>query len=64
MMCIARKANSSNPFIIYDLFDQLQEIYQNNPDIDANKVFNCDESGFPVDPNRSKVFGPKNKKVA
>ena len=28
MICVARKSNTSNPFIIYDFFDKLEEILQ------------------------------------
>ena len=61
MMCLARKANAGNPFIIYDMYDQLEAIKRRFPDLKPEGVFNCDESGFPVDPSRCRVVGPKGK---
>ena len=60
MICVARKSNTTNPFIIYSFFEKLQEILQENPEITAEKIWNCDESGFPTDPAKCKViFNPR-----
>ena len=60
MICIARKSNTSNPFIIYDFFDKLEEILQENLEITVEKIWNFDESGFPTDPAKCKViFNPQ-----
>ena len=59
MICVARKSNTSNPFIIYNFFDKLEEILQENLEITAEKIWNCDESGFQTDPAKCKVvFNP------
>ena len=34
-------------------------MFAENPDLDASKVWNCDESGFPTDPSKRKVIAPK-----
>ena len=34
-------------------------MFAENPDLDASKVSNCDESGFPTDPSKGKVIVPK-----
>ena len=60
MICIARKSNTSNPFIIYDFFGKLEEILQENLEITVEKIWNFDESGFPTDPAKCKViFNPR-----
>ena len=56
MISTAQKANTSNPFIIYDFFDQLEKVFQEYPELDENKIYNCDESGFPTDQTRGHVF--------
>ena len=61
MICISRKSNTANPFVIYDFYDKLQFILDSNPDITAENIWNCDESGFPTDPAKSKVVGPTNQ---
>ena len=61
MICISRKSNTTNPFVIYDFYDKLQFILDSNPDITAENIWNCDESGFPTDPVKSKVVGPTNQ---
>ena len=44
MICRCEK-----PFI-YDLLDQLKDIYEKYPDLETTKVLNKDETGFLVDP--------------
>ena len=52
MILTARTANTSNPFIIYDFFDQLENVFQEYPELDENKIYNCNESGFPTNPKK------------
>ena len=59
----ARKANTSNPFIIYDFSDQLEKVFQKYPELDENKICNCNESGFPTDQIRGRVFSVKGEPV-
>ena len=61
MICISRKSNTANPFVIFDFYDKLEQILSSNPDIKADNIWNCDESGFPTDPAKSKVVGPTNQ---
>ena len=56
MICVARKSNTSNPFILYNFFDKLEEILKENPQITAEKIWNCDASRFPTDPAKCKVI--------
>ena len=44
----AWKANPSNTFIRYDFFDQLEKVFQEYSVPDEDKIYNCDESGFPT----------------
>ena len=55
MICVDRKSNTSNPFIIYDFFDKLEEVLQENVEIAAEKIWNYDKSGFRTDPANCKV---------
>ena len=55
MISTARRANTSNPFIMYDFFDQLEKVFQEHPELDENKIYNCDESGFSTDQTRGRV---------
>ena len=59
MISTAPKANSSNPFIIYDFFDQVEKVFQEYPELDENKIYNCDESEFPTDQTRGSVVSVK-----
>ena len=61
MICISRKSNTANPFVIYDFYDKLATIFDANPDLNPENIWNCDESGFPTDPGKSKVIAPCNK---
>ena len=58
MISASRKANTANPFIIYDFFEQLEKIFEEHPELDETKIYNCDESGFPTDQTRGNVIGP------
>ena len=59
MISSARKSNLSNPFIIYDYYNLLEKIFQDNPDLDADRIYNCDESGFPTDQTNGKCITVK-----
>ena len=61
MICISRKSNTANLFVIYDFHDKLATIFDANPDLNPENIWNCDESGFPTDPGKSKVIAPRNK---
>ena len=58
MICAARKSITSNPFIINDFYDTIERIIIENG-LGPNQIWNCDESGFPTDPQRCKVVGVK-----
>ena len=58
MISSARKSATANPFIINDFFDLLEETVQ-RLNLPASAIWNCDESGFPTDPQRSKVVSVK-----
>ena len=62
MISTARKSNTANPFIIFDIFEQLATIFKENPDLDASRICNCDESGFPTDQTRGKVIAGKGQR--
>ncbi|XP_057301212.1 uncharacterized protein LOC130635762 [Hydractinia symbiolongicarpus] len=55
MISTARKSNTSNPFIIYDFYDQLEKIFEQYPTLNASRIWNCYESGFPTDPSKGRV---------
>ena len=61
MICISRKSNMANPFVIYDFYDKLATIFDVNSDSNPDNIWNCDESKFPIDPGKSKVIAPYNK---
>ena len=58
MISSARKSATSNPFIIFDFFDQLEKVVSEN-NLEASQIWNCDESGFPTDPLKCKVISVK-----
>ena len=60
MISAARKAATANPFVIYDFYEQLEEIMKDKK-LNANQILNCDESGFPSDPHECKVVSVKGK---
>ena len=57
MISAARKSATLNPFIIYNFYDQLDEIV--TPNNLTQKLLNCDESSFPTDPQKCKVASKK-----
>ena len=60
MISAARKAATANPFVIYDFYELLEEIMKDKK-LNANHIWNCDESGFPTDPHKCKVVSVKGK---
>ena len=58
MISSARKSATANPFIIHDFFDVLEEIMKEKK-LKPEQIWNCDESGFPHDPQRCKVVSAK-----
>ncbi|XP_057305999.1 uncharacterized protein LOC130644419 [Hydractinia symbiolongicarpus] len=63
MISTARKANTSNPFIIFDFYDQLEQIFEKYPNLDAQRIWNWDESSFPTDPSKGKVVSVKGQRA-
>ena len=35
------------------------QVFEENPELDAQRIWNCDESGFPTDPSKGKVICEK-----
>ena len=58
MISAARKLATSNPFIIYDFYDQLEEIATQN-NLMLKQIWNCNKSGFPADLQKCKVVSVK-----
>ena len=50
MISAARKSATANPFIIYVIEEIIKE-----KKLSAEQIWNCDESGFPMDPQKSRV---------
>ena len=63
MISSARKLNMSNPFIIYDYYNLLEKNFQDNPDLDAVRIYNCDESGFPTNQTNGKCVTVKGERA-
>ena len=49
MISYARMANTSNPFVVYDFFETIEKIANEN-NFSLSQVWNCDETGFLTDP--------------
>ena len=60
MISSAKKSITANPFIIYDLYDVIEDIIVKN-NLSAEKIWNCDESGFPMDPLKFRVVSERGK---
>ena len=58
MISSARKSSTSNPFIIYDFYDVLEKVVEEKK-LEPHQIWNCDESGFPTDPQKCKVVSVK-----
>ena len=50
MICISQKPNTTNPFVIYVFNYQIATIFDANPDLNPDNIWNCDESRFLTDP--------------
>ena len=61
MICYSRKAATENPFIIYEFYEIIEKIIKEK-DLSPNKIWNTDESGFPVDPKKCKVISQRGEK--
>ena len=61
IICISRKSNTVNRFVICDFYDKLAAIFDVNPDLNPGNIWIWDESGFTTDPCKSKVIAPLNK---
>ena len=55
MICNSQKPNNRNLFVIYNCYDKLATLFDANPDLNPDNIWNCDESRFPTDPGKSKV---------
>ena len=58
MISSAHKSCTTNPFIINDFYDTLETIIKEY-DLQPHQIWNCDESGFPSDPQKCKVVSIK-----
>ena len=58
MISSAHKSATSNPFVIFDFYDVIENIIEDK-DLKAENIWNCDESGFPHDPQKCRVFSIK-----
>ena len=47
--------------MIYDFYDKLTTIFDVNPDLNPDNIWNYNESGFPTDPGKSIVIAQGNK---
>ena len=64
MLQLARKSVTSDPFVIYNDFDELESELdrlgiKDRPDL----IYNCDETGFPTEPSKAKTIGSKGIKT-
>ena len=55
----AKKPNTTNPFVIYEYYNLFKKNFQDNPDLDADRIYNCDDSGFPTDQKNEKCITVK-----
>ena len=58
MISSARKSATSNPFVIFDFYDVIEKIIEEK-NLKAENIWNCDESGFPHDPQKCRVVSVK-----
>ena len=65
LMQLARKSVTSDPFVIYGIYELLEaEVKSLGWRIVQNvRIWNCDETGFPMDPSKFKTIGEKGKKA-
>lgn len=63
LMQLARKNVTSDPFVIYGFYALLEaEIKRLGIEDRPECIWNCDETGFPMDPSKFKTIGEKGKK--
>ena len=63
-MQLARKSVTSNPFVIYGYYEQLEEVVKQLGIEDRPEcIYNLDETGFPNDPTKVKSIGTKGAKT-
>lgn len=63
-MQLARKSVTSDPFVIYGFYDMLEkEMDRLNIKDRPECIYNLDETGFPMDPSKSKTIGSKGEKT-
>ena len=55
MISAARKSATANPFIVNDFYDIIEKIVMEN-NLSPSQIRNCDESGFPTDPQCVKLL--------
>ena len=60
MISYARMVNTSNPFVVYNLFETIEKIANEN-NFSPSQVWNCDKTGFPTDGGQCKVVASKGK---
>ena len=61
-MQLARKNVTSDPFVIYRLYEVLRKEAERLGIMEKPEcLYNCDESGFPHDPSKCKYVGPIGK---
>ena len=61
MICISQKSSTANLFVIFDLYDKLAAIFDANPDLNRDNIWNCNELRFPIAPSKSKIMATFNK---
>ena len=62
LISTARKSNTSKPFLIFGFYDLLQKLIEEYK-FEPSQIWNCDESGFPYDPDSCLVVGLRGKKT-
>ena len=62
MISRERKYFTSNPFLVFDFYEQLSTIIDSN-NLQPNQIWNMDETGFPLDPKKQMSVAPKGKRA-
>ena len=62
MISKIRKDCTSNPFIVYEFYDRLEEIITYN-NLNADDIWNMDETAFCLDPKKAQTIAPKGSKA-
>ncbi|XP_066946101.1 uncharacterized protein [Macrobrachium rosenbergii] len=64
MMQLAKKSVTSDPFVIYGFYDLLKDEMERLEISDRPEcIWNLDETGFPLDPSKTKTVGRKGTKT-